>query len=243
MFLQNYQTFQQLLQKHGLTLMATFYGLSTANCSDATAFIDLIVAHELKGVVTGYEADNEPAPYAMGYVQTCTLPALLKATQAASHPDVVVGVGFAHVNQVASMANATTSLNWHCYNGAGNGGGIQSEIDQIQRIADTFTPPKPLILTEWLARPAQPLVGAYPVIRDSKVSAYNWALVFDNCTTGWDKPAGPGDPPFQGNAIPQCFLFHCPFFFFLLSFLFLFLLLRFPSFSLFSLFLVSDLSW
>ena len=71
----------------------------------------------------------------------------------------------------------------------------QGEIEQIQKLANTFTPPKPLVLTEWLARPAQPLASAYPVILEGKVAAYNWALVFVNCSTGWAKPAGPVNPP------------------------------------------------
>ena len=79
----------------------------------------------------------------------------------------------------------------------------QGEIEQIQKLANTFSPPKPLVLTEWLARPAQPLASAYPVILKGKVAAYNWALVFVNCSTGWAKPVGPGDPPFQGMIWPN----------------------------------------
>lgn len=101
------------------------------------------------------------------------------------------------------MAHLTTSLNWHSYNGVGNGAGLQSEIAEVQKIANSFTPPKPLVLTEWLARPAQPVAAAYPVIRDNGVAGYNWALTFVNCTTGWAKPVGPGDPPFQGMLWPQ----------------------------------------
>lgn len=67
-FIANYNTFQNLMAEHGLTLLTTFYGLSTTSCSNATDFINLIVAAEKKGVVIAYEADNEPAPYAMGYV-------------------------------------------------------------------------------------------------------------------------------------------------------------------------------
>ena len=73
--------------------------------------------------------------------QNCTLPALLKATAAHSGPGVKVGVGFAHFKEVVAMANLTTSLNWHSYNGIGNGAGLQSEIDTITKIVGPLPPP------------------------------------------------------------------------------------------------------
>ena len=73
------------------------------------------------------------------------------------------------MGEVESAANLTTTLNWHSYTGVNNGAGLESEILRVQQIANTFSPPKSLVLTEWLARPAQPLAAAYPVIRDHKV--------------------------------------------------------------------------
>lgn len=52
-FIANYNTFQNLMAEHGLTLLTTFYGLSTTSCSNATDFINLIVAAEKKGVGYG----------------------------------------------------------------------------------------------------------------------------------------------------------------------------------------------
>ena len=89
--------------------------------------------------------------------------------------------------QPTRALEAFEQLNY-CALSAGNGAGLRGEIAELQKLASSFTPPKPLVLTEWLARPAQPLAAAYPVIRDSTVAAYNWALVFVNCTTGWQKP-------------------------------------------------------
>lgn len=62
-----------------------------------------------------------------------------------------------------------------------------------------FHPPKQLVLTEWLARPAQPVAAAYPVLRDNGVAAYNWALIIVDCTSHWNRPIVPGDPPFQAG--------------------------------------------
>lgn len=156
MFLSNYIAFQHLMKSRKLQLLVNFAGPSggSANCENATAFINTAASAEVGGVVIGYEADNEPAPWEIDQVKICTLPALLKATK---NPNVDIGVGFAHMNEVASVANMTTSLNWHSYNGENNGGGLQGEITQLQKISNSFSPPKPLILTEWLARPAQPV--------------------------------------------------------------------------------------
>ena len=68
----------------GIPPQATFFGIAT-NCTDATAFINLIVGAEVKGVVIGYEAENEPAPYA--------IPCVRAAASAATVPAAAASVG------------------------------------------------------------------------------------------------------------------------------------------------------
>lgn len=48
------------------------------------------------------------------YLINCTLPALNAASRS---PDVDIGVGIAHVGEVAAVKNHVTTLNWHSYNG------------------------------------------------------------------------------------------------------------------------------
>ena len=102
-----------------------------------------------------------------------------------------------------SVKHLVTTLNWHSYNGRDNGGGLYGEIHELQKYVNNFTPPKQLVLTEWLARPAQPLAAAYPVIRDNGVAAYAWALIIVDCTSHWNRPVAPSDPPFQGMLWPN----------------------------------------
>lgn len=117
--------------------------------------------------------------------------------------DVDISVGLAHVGEVSAVKDQVTTLNWHSYNGIGNGAGLSGEIQEIQKYVNKFNPPKQMVITEWLARPAQPLASAYPVLRDNKVAAYNWALTLMNCTTKWANPVAHGDPPFQGMIWPN----------------------------------------
>ena len=203
-FMQNYRAFQQLLKAHGLTMLVTLgtgeRSPNTKSCSQTTDFVNTIVGAELPGVVIAYEADNEPTSYMIAYLINCTLPALVAASRS---PNVDISVGLAHVGEVAAVKNFVTTLNWHSYNGKDNGGGLHGEIKELQKYVNKFNPPKQLVLTEWLARPAQPLASAYPVIRDSGVAAYNWALIIVDCTTHWNRPVVPADPPFQGMIWPN----------------------------------------
>ena len=106
------------------------------------------------------------------------------ALNAASRsPDVDISVGIAHVAQVALVKDLVTTLNWHSYNGKDNGGGLYGEINEVQKYVNRFNPPKQLVLSEFLARPAQPLAAALPVLRDNGVAAYSWALIIVDCTT------------------------------------------------------------
>jgi hypothetical protein len=202
-FLKNYQAFQQLSKSHGLTLLVTLGTGERApfgNCSETTEFVNAIVGAEVAGVVIAYEADNEPTSYVIEFLINCTLPALNAASR---NPNVDIGVGVAHVGEVSMVKNFVTTLNWHSYNGKDNGGGLHGEINEVQKYVNKFNPPKQLVLTEWLARPAQPLAAAYPVIRDSGVAAYNWALIIVDCTTHWNRPVVPADPVFQGMIWPN----------------------------------------
>lgn len=203
-FLKNYQSFQQLAKAHGLTLLIT---LGTGErspigqCNETVAFVNAIVGAEVPGVVIAYEADNEPTGYMINYLINCTLPALNNASR---NPDVDISVGLAHVGEVESVKNHVTTLNWHSYNGQNNGGGLYGEIKELQKYVNKkFNPPKQLVLTEWLARPAQPVASAYPVLRDNGVAGYNWALIIVDCTTHWNRPVSPADPPFQGMIWPN----------------------------------------
>ena len=203
-FLKNYQSFQQLAKAHGLTLMVTLGTGERAplgQCNETTAFVNAIVGAEVPGVVIAYEADNEPTSYMFDYLINCTLPAL---NTASLNPNVDISVGLAHVGEVTALKDHVTTLNWHSYNGKDNGGGLHSEIKELQKYVNKeFNPPKQLVLTEWLARPAQPLAAAFPVIRDNGVAAYNWALVIVDCTTHWNRPVSKGDPVFQGMVWPN----------------------------------------
>jgi hypothetical protein len=135
------------------------------------------------------------------YLINCTLPLLNNASR---NPDVDISVGLAHVGEVDAVKNHVTTLNWHSYNGQNNGGGLYGEIKELQKYVNKkFNPPKQLVLTEWLARPAQPVASAYPVLRDNGVAAYNWALVIVDCTSHWNRPLTPADPPFQGMVWPN----------------------------------------
>jgi hypothetical protein len=202
-FMKNYQSFQKLAKARGLTLLVT---LGTGErspfgtCEETTRFVNAIVGAEINGAVIAYEADNEPSSYMIGYLTNCTLPALNAASR---NPNVDISVGLAHVGEVAAVKNLVTTLNWHSYNGQNNGGGLYGEINELQKYVNKFDPPKQLVLTEWHARPAQPLAAAYPVIRDNKVAAYMWALVIVDCTSHWNRPLVPSDPPFQGLLWPN----------------------------------------
>ena len=205
-FLQNYRSFQRLMKAHGLTLLVTLgtgERAAIGQCEETSSFVNAIVAAEEAGVVIAYEADNEPTGYMIDYLANCTLPAL----NAVASADVDISVGLAHVGQVSALKHLVTTLNWHSYNGADNGGGLHGEINELQKYVNKFTPPKQLVLTEWLARPAMPLAGAYPVIRDAGVAGYLWALVIVDCTTHWNRPVVPADPPFQGMIWPNGSIF------------------------------------
>ena len=202
-FLQNYRHFQVLAQQHDLTLLVTLGTGERAafgNCSQTTDFVNTIVGAEVPGVVIAYEADNEPTGYMINYLINCTLPALNAASR---NPAVDISVGVAHVGEVSSVKHLVTTLNWHSYNGQDNGGGLYGEINELQKYVNKFSPPKQLVVTEWLARPAQPLASAYPVLRDNNVAGYSWALVIVDCTSHWNRPVQPGDPPFQGMVWPN----------------------------------------
>ena len=72
------------------------------NCTDATAFINLIVGAEVKGVVIGYEAENEPAPYA--------IPCVRAAASAATVPAAAASVGSrAHVSTLLPVPPCSSS--------------------------------------------------------------------------------------------------------------------------------------
>jgi len=196
-FLQNYVDFQHMAKKHGLTLMITMAGHS-GDCGNATAFINTVVAKEVKGVVIGYEADNEPPGGRFDYVNGCLVPALMAANK---NPEVDVSVGWAHVGQAAHMYTNTSSINWHSYNGVDNGQAFKGEVKWLEGIMQKEG--KPIVLTEWFGRPDMPLAGSYPIIRDHKVPAYLWALLIVPCNQHWDRPVARGDPPFQGLLWPN----------------------------------------
>ena len=101
-FLKNYRHFQQLMLAHELKLMVTFAGLDST-CANATKFISTIVGAEVPGAVIAYEADNEPAPWAIDYVTNCTLPALLKASR---NPTVDIAVGYVRRYQYSTRKPA-----------------------------------------------------------------------------------------------------------------------------------------
>lgn len=202
-FLQNYVSFQRLMLAENLTLMVTLGTGERAPigpCNETTSFVSAVVNAEVAGVVIAYEADNEPTGYMFDYLINCTLPAIFNVSRS---PNVDIGVGVAHVGEVAAFKDHVTTLNWHSYNGQSNGGGLQGEINEVQKYMNKFSQPKQLIVTEWLARPAQPLASAYPVLRDSAVVGYAWALIIVDCTTHWGRPVVPGDPPFQGMIWPN----------------------------------------
>ena len=74
-FLQNYQSFQQLMKVHGLTLLVTLgtgERAAIGPCNETTAFVNAIVGAEVPGVVIAYEADNEPTGYMIDYLINCT---------------------------------------------------------------------------------------------------------------------------------------------------------------------------
>tara|TARA_B110000208_G_scaffold160160_1_gene195175 strand:- start:28 stop:3396 length:3369 start_codon:yes stop_codon:yes gene_type:complete len=202
-FLQNYRSFQRLAKAHGLTLLVTLgtgERAAIGQCNETTEFVNTIVGAEEPGVVIAYEADNEPTGYMIGYLINCTLPALNNASRSV---DVDISVGLAHVGEVDAVKDYVTTLNWHSYNGQSNGGGLYGEINELQKYVNKFSPPKQLVLTEYLARPAQPLTSAYPVLRDNSVAGYAWALIIVDCTSHWNRPVNPGDPPFQGMLWPN----------------------------------------
>lgn len=202
-FIQNYQSFQRMMIAHNLSLMVTLGTGERAqmgSCNDTVDFVASIVSAEIQGAVIAYEADNEPTTYMFDYLINCTLPALHAASR---NPNVDISVGLAHVEQVNAFKDHVTTLNWHSYNGKNNGGGLQGEIEEVQKYMNKFNPPKQLVVSEWLARPAQPLASAYPVLRDNHVVGYAWALVIVDCTTHWNRPLISGDPPFQGLIWPN----------------------------------------
>jgi hypothetical protein len=201
-FVNNYKSFQQIAKSHNLTLLITLGTGERSHdptCDLTTNFLKAIVGAELAGTVIAYEADNEPSTYMFEWLTNCTLPAL----NALVSPTVDISVGLAHVGQVTAFKHLVTTLNWHSYNGKDNGGGLYGEIFELQKYVNKFNPPKQLVLTEYHARPAQPLAAAYPVIRDNKVAAYSWALIIVDCTTHWNRPLVPSDPPFQGLLWPN----------------------------------------
>ena len=66
-FLANYQSFQQLMKVHGLTLLVTLGTGERApigQCNETTAFLNAIVGAEVPGVVIAYETllRNPPPP-------------------------------------------------------------------------------------------------------------------------------------------------------------------------------------
>jgi hypothetical protein len=182
--------------------MVTFWWADPFSCTNATAYLHDVVAAEVPGVVIEYEAANEPQAAQAGDVKSCILPVLLNATSASG---VDVGVGVGSYWEVVTYASLSTTLNWHSYNGGGNGAGLQAEIDNLTTLANSFSPPKPLLLTEWHARPAQPMAAAMPVIRDNGIGAFIWSLMIGplgNAHWG-QEPVGAGDPPFQGLLWPN----------------------------------------
>ena len=202
-FLANYVSFQRLAKARGLSLLVT---LGTGErspfgtCAETISFVNAIVGAELPGAVIAYEADNEPTADMIDFLVNCTLPALNTASR---NPDVDISVGLAHVGQVTLVKDLVTTLNWHSYNGKDNGGGLYGEVHELQKYVNKFTPPKQLVLTEYLARPAQPLAAVFPVLRANGVAAYSWALIIVDCTSHWNMPVAPGDPPFQGLLWPN----------------------------------------
>lgn len=173
-------------------------------CAAAAAFISAIASQNPYGNVVLLEASNEPevaggngAPVSATFLCTCLIPAL-RVVSHGINITVAMGAYTSWGGEYASVLPLVDIVDWHCYNGAGNGAAVAAEIASMQAIAGV----KPLLLTEVIARPSQPLAAALPVARAAGVGVFIWALIF---TPGnwWSVPYLPGGPPFQGFLFPN----------------------------------------
>jgi hypothetical protein len=201
----NYVAFARIAAGLNLSVVSSFeWFQQPADCTAASSFIAAIASAETAGTVVLFEASNEPevtggsgAPVSAAFLATCLIPALRKA--AGGVPVTVAMASFTSWSGAyASLLPLVDIIDWHCYDGGGNGAALVAEIDALRALADG----KQLLLTEVIARPSQPLAAALPVARAAGVGVFIWALIF---TPGnwWSVPYLPGGPPFQGFLFPN----------------------------------------
>lgn len=201
----NYQTFLGLAADKGLTVVTSFewFAQPPACTSNVTSFIGFIAGLNPRGNVVLLEASNEPtvagggAPVTAAFLTGCLIPALRS-----SGGPIPVSVAMASAGDwsgaYASVLPLVDVVDWHCYNGGGNGLGLAGEIAAMKAIAGG----KQLLLTEVLARPSQPLAAALPTARAAGVGFFIWALMFPP-GNWWANPYIEGGPPFQGFLFPN----------------------------------------
>jgi hypothetical protein len=203
-WLANYQAFLQLAAGGNLSVVASFEWFSQpAACGDPAAFIAAVASLNPHGNVALLEASNEPtvsgggAPVSTAFLAGCLIPALRAASGG-----VPLSVAMASAGDwrgaYASLLPLVDVVDWHCYNGGGNGAALAAEVQAMRSLAGG----KQLLLTEVLARPSQPLAAALPAARSAGVGFFIWALIFPP-GNWWAKPYLPGGPPFQGFLFPN----------------------------------------
>jgi len=125
------------------------------DCNAASAFIVAIASKNPRGNVALFEASNEPevtggsgVPVSAAFLYSCLIPALRGAAGG-----VPVSVAMASSNSwsgaYASLLPVVDIIDWHCYNGGGNGAALADEIQDMRALAEG----KQLIITEVIARP------------------------------------------------------------------------------------------
>lgn len=201
----NYRAFLGIAARLNLSVVTSFeWFQQPSECTPATAFVTAIASQDPYGNVVLLEASNEPevsggngAPVSAAFLTSCLIPAL-RAVSGDVNVTVAMSAYTSWVGSYASVLPLVDVVDWHCYNGGGNGAALSTEIASLRAIAGA----KPLLLTEVIARPSQPLAAALPVVRASGVGVFIWALIF---TPGnwWSVPYLPGGPPFQGFLFPN----------------------------------------
>ena len=201
----NFGAFLGLASSLHLSVVSSFeWFQQPASCAAASAFIAAIAAVNPHGNVALVEASNEPEvaggggpPVSASFLTSCLIPAL-RAAAGGVPISVAMSSSADWRGSYASVLPLVDVVDWHSYNGGGNGAVLASEIEALRALAGG----KQLLLTEILARPSQPLAASLPITRAAGVGVFIWALIF---TPGqwWSKPYFPGGPPFQGFLYPN----------------------------------------
>jgi len=159
-----------------------------------------VVPHANDNRVLGWDVINEPGPWSDDAV-VAFVHHFVSYVNGKMGPKQFTTVGVASSNQQYFVQDLVTLLSFHNYVTTENGTGVllMHDIKSQQLLGTKLN--KPVLLTETVGRPIQPLCEVLRVTKEAHIGWFVWELMLG--VDQFSAPNGIGCPPFQGLVLPN----------------------------------------